>query len=143
MNSELQNLDLIDLISERNVVLRKVIEKSRNDSNDIYISNSEWFIIARIYKMHPTNISYVSKHLGISRQATHKFIKNLEAKGLIEVTNSKDNNRDKCLRLTPLGEECYVKNASLKAELEKKIAEKIGVEKVEALKEVLKLDWEL
>lgn len=142
MYSELQDLDLIDLISERHGILRKISEKSWNDSSDIYISTSEWYIMSRIYKNHPT-ISYVSKHVDISRQATHKFIKSLESKGLIEITNSKNNNKDKCLQLTALGGECYEKNMYLKTALEQKIAEKIGVEQLTILKDILKSDWGL
>jgi DNA-binding MarR family transcriptional regulator len=142
LNSEFQHLDLVDLLSERHFLLRSITEKLWNDSSDIYISNSEWFIMARIYKKRPT-IAYVSKHVDISRQATHKFIKSLEAKGLVEIHNVKNNKKEKCLRLTELGEECYEKNEALKATLEKKIADKIGSENVSLLKEVLKLDWRL
>ena len=80
MDFELKNMDLIDMVSERHLQLRKITEKRWNDSSDIYLSNSEWFIMARIYKKQPT-IAYVSKNVDISRQATHKFIKSLEAKG--------------------------------------------------------------
>jgi len=142
LNSELQHLDLIDLISERHVLLRRICEKSWNDNNDIHISNSEWYIMARIYKR-KTTLSYVTKHVDISRQATHKFVKNLESKGLIEITNSTDNNRDKCLQLTPLGEECYEINLSQKIAIEQNLAEKIGVDKVEILKDILKLEWDI
>jgi len=140
LDSELQNLDLIDLIIERHVLLRRICENSWNDSSDMHISNSEWYIMARIYKKKPT-LSYVTKHVDVSRQATHKFVKNLESKGLIEITNSTNNNRDKCLQLTPLGEECYERNLSLKASLEQKIAEEIGADKLTILKDILKLDW--
>lgn len=139
-NSELQNLDLIDLLSERHSLVRRISEKAWNDQSEIYISNSEWYIMARIYKKRPT-ISYVTKNVDISRQAIHKFIKNLSAKGLVEVQNVENNKKEKCIQLTALGEECYEKNAALKAQLEKKIAEKIGVEQVNILKDILKLDW--
>ena len=142
MDYELQNLDLIDLISERHVQLRSIIEKLWNNTSDIYISNSEWFIMARIYKKQPT-ISYVSKHVDISRQATHKFIKNLESKGLLKISNLENNKKDKCVQLTELGENCYEKNEALKANLEKKIIDKIGYEQFGILKEILKLDWDL
>jgi DNA-binding MarR family transcriptional regulator len=142
MNPELQHLDLIDSLSERHVQLRKITEKLWNDSSDIYISNSEWFIMARIYQKQPT-LSYISKNVDISRQATHKFIKNLESKGLVEIMNVKNNNKEKCIRLTPLGEECYEKNEDLKATLEKKIADAIGEKEVKFLKEILKTDWGL
>ncbi|WP_346887510.1 MarR family winged helix-turn-helix transcriptional regulator [Clostridium sp. UBA1056] len=140
MDSELQSLDLIDLISERHILLRRICQDSWNNNNDTYISNSEWYIMARIYKKKPT-LSYVTKHVDISRQATHKFVKNLESKGLIEITNSTNNNKDKCLQLTPLGEECYEINLSQKAALEQKVTEEIGADKVKILKDILKLDW--
>lgn len=142
MNPELQNLNLIDLLSERHILLRGISEKSWNNSSDIYISNSEWFIMARIYKKQ-TTISYVSKHVDISRQATHKFVKSLESKGLVEIKKSTNNNKDKCIQLTSLGEECYEKNMSLNEALEKRIADRIGNEQFTILKDILKSDWGL
>jgi len=142
LDLELKNLDLIDRLSERHLQLRKITEKLWNDSSDIYLSNSEWFIMSRIYKMQLT-IAYVSKNVNISRQATHKFIKSLEAKGLVEISNVENNKKDKRIRLTKLGEECYEKNESLKANLEKEIANKIGPEQLKLLKDFLKLDWGL
>ena len=140
MNSELPNLNLIDLISERHVQLRDICEKTWNQNSDIPISTSEWYIMARIYKKQPT-ISRVARLVTISRQATHKFIKRLESKGLVEIKNVENNKKDKCLQLTKLGEECYEKNAALKAVLEKKIAERIGSDKTALLKEILQADW--
>ena len=142
LDYELQSLDLIDLISERHIQLRNITENLWNDNSDIYISNSEWFIMARIYKKQPT-IAYVSKHVDISRQATHKFMKNLEGKGLLKISSLENNKKDKCVQLTELGEQCYEKNEALKADLEKKIIDKIGNEKFGILKEILKLDWDL
>jgi DNA-binding MarR family transcriptional regulator len=142
LNSELQNLDLVDLLSERHLLLRKISEKAWNDSSDIYISNSEWFIMARVYKKQPT-ISYVTKHVDISRQAVHKFIKSLKSKGLVEVKNAEHNKKDKCIKLTALGDECYEKNNALKKTLEKKIADQIGADQFAILKDILKSDWGL
>ncbi|WHY86846.1 winged helix DNA-binding protein [Neobacillus novalis] len=141
-NSELQNLDLIDLLSERHSLVRKISEKAWNDQSEIYISNSEWYIMARIYKKQPS-ISYVTKNVEISRQAIHKFIKNLSEKGLVEIKNVENNKKEKCIQLTALGEECYEKNEALKAQLENRIAEKIGTEQVQILKDLLKLDWKI
>ncbi len=141
-NSELKKLDLIDLLSERHSLVRKISEKAWNDQSEIYISNSEWYIMARIYKKQPT-ISYVTKNVEISRQAIHKFIQKLSEKGLVEIKNMENNKKEKCIQLTDLGEACYEKNAALKAQLENKIAEKIGTEQVTILKDILKLDWKI
>lgn len=142
MNSELENLDFIDLLSERHVQLRGTLENLWNKTSDLYISNSEWFIMARVYKKKPT-ISYVTKRVDISRQATHKFIRTLEAKGLVIVSSLENNKKDKCIELTKLGEECYEKNKALKEDLEQKIIATIGEEKFQALNDILRLDWDL
>ena len=139
-DAELQKLNLIDLISERHITTRRISEKAWNDNSEFHISNSEWYIMARIYKKQPT-IAYVTKNVDISRQAIHKFIKNLASKGLVEVRNVENNKKEKCIRLTAFGEECYEKNEALKAQLENRIAEKIGPDQMEILKDILKSDW--
>ena len=140
MEFELKNLNLIDLLNERHLEVQKKAEELWNENSDIYLSNSEWFIMARIYKKQPT-IAYVTKHVGISRQATHKFIKNLSEKGLVDIQDVTYNKRDKCIRLTDLGEECYEKNKLLKVELEEEIASQIGADQFQLLKDILKSDW--
>ncbi|WP_099354644.1 MarR family winged helix-turn-helix transcriptional regulator [Fredinandcohnia onubensis] len=142
MDPVLQHLDLIDLLSERHGQLRGIAEKLWNETSDIAISNSEWYIMSRIYKRQ-TTIANVSKNVDITRQATHKFIKNLKAKGLVNVMDDENNKKEKRIELTPLGEESYEKNEELKATIEKQIIEKIGDEQVELLKRVLKMDWEM
>jgi DNA-binding MarR family transcriptional regulator len=140
LESQFDNLDLMDTLSERHLQLRRVTESMWNNKSNIYLSNSEWFIIARIYqKENP--VSYVTKKVDISRQATHKLIKSLESKGLVETFNVSHNKKDKYLRLTKLGEECYKENKALKARIEKQIAEKIGSDRLNILKEILKTDW--
>jgi DNA-binding MarR family transcriptional regulator len=140
LNSELRNLDLIDIISERHLQLRDIAERDWNEASDIHISNSEWFILARIYRKNPS-VSQVTRRVDMSRQAVHKFAKGLQAKGLVEITDSRLNNRDKCLKLTDLGRECYEKNLLLKKDLEMKIAEEIGLDRLNSLKEILVLNW--
>lgn len=140
MDSELMRLDFIDLLSERHVRLRMLCEKLWNENHQLYISNSEWFIIARIYKLQPT-ISQVTKQVDISRQATHKIIKSLEAKGLVEVRMAQHNKKERCLQLTPFGESSFEEHEKIKATLERKITETIGSEHVNQLKKLLQLDW--
>lgn len=142
MDPVLQHLDLIDLLSERHGQLRGIAEKLWNETSDIAISNSEWYIMSRIYKRQ-TTIANVSKNVDITRQATHKFIKNLKAKGLVNVMDDENNKKEKRIELTPLGEESYEKNEELKATIEKQIIEKIGEEQIVLLKNVLKKDWEI
>lgn len=141
LNTNFQNLDLLDLLTERHILLKNIFEDRWNDLSDIPISYSEWYILSRIYKKQPT-IAYVTRHLHITRQATHKLIKKMESKGLVEVTQS-TNRRDKSIQLTSLGESCYEKQLTLKNELEAMIANKIGENELNRLKDILKMNWEL
>lgn len=135
------DLDLIDLISETHIQVRRKTDKAWNDNNEIRLSSSEWFILARISQKQQTTISCVSKSVDISRQATHKFIKNLEEKGLVLICDLENNKKEKGLKLTKLGEDYLVKKARIKADIENDIAEKIGNEHVQLMKEILRLDW--
>lgn len=141
-NADLQKLNLIDLLSERHNLVRKISEKAWNDQSETSISHSEWYIMSKIYKKQPT-ISHVNRNVEISRQAIHKFIKQLSAKGLVEVDNVENNKKDKCIRLTELGEQYFEKNEELKRQLEDRIMEAVGKEQVAALKNVLKQDWKI
>lgn len=140
MKDELQNLDVIDLLSKRHDLLRRLAEDKWNRNNNIYISNSEWHILGRIYRTQPT-ISEVAKGVDFSRQATHKFIKSLETKGLVEVCNVEHSKKHKAIRMTEFGEACYEKNALYKAEIEQQLLNTIGEEQVAKLKNILKLNW--
>ena len=141
-NVELQSLNLIDLLSERHLSTRRITEQAWNEESDIRISNSEWTIMAHIYKQQPT-IASVTKNVDITRQAIHKFIKNLSAKGLVEVQNVENNKKEKCIRLTALGENCHEKHEVFKKQLESTIAEKIGSHQLALLKDILTADWEI
>ncbi|MGM9921708.1 MAG: MarR family winged helix-turn-helix transcriptional regulator [Bhargavaea sp.] len=139
---ELSGLDLIDLLGERHFGLRRLSEELWNERGDMAISNSEWFLMARIGTGGPT-IAEVGRQVDITRQATHKLIRKMSDKGLVEVSDDDRNKKVKRVRLTKFGHECYQHNENLKAELEARIAEAIGSDKVAALKEILSMDWEL
>lgn len=138
----MSGLDLIDLLGERHFGLRRIAEELWNERGDLSISNSEWFLMARIGNGEPT-IAEVSRQVDITRQATHKLIRKMSDKGLVEVSDDERNKKVKRVRLTMFGHECYEHNEKLKAELEKRIAEAIGADRVAALKEILAMDWGL
>jgi len=140
MDNQLDNVNLIDLISAKYFKLRKINEQMWNTSNNILITNSEWYIISAIYGKQPT-ISEITQQVNKSRQATHKSIKTLNSKCLIIISNVENNSRDKCLKLTPLGEQCYLENKLLKAAIERDIVAKLGSQKVILLKDLLKTEW--
>lgn len=142
MKDELQNRDVIDLLSERHELLRRLAEEKWNEQNDIYISNSEWYILGIIYKKQLT-ISDVAKNVKFSRQATHKLIKSLEVKGLVTVMSVEHSKKHKAIRMTEFGEDCFEKNQLCKAEIEKQLVNTIGEDQVIRLKNILNLNWDM
>jgi len=142
LNDHLDNLGLVNLMYEKHDHLRNMVDTLWEEQSDIKISHTEWYIMHKIFGNKPT-ISDVSKNVTITRQATHKNIKSLQAKGLVEVSNSDRSKRDKCISLTRLGEQCCYKNNELKQSLEQKVATIIGENRLKDLIDIFKMDWGL
>lgn len=137
------DVDLIDLIQMRSEQLRKIADRRWNERDYIYLSDSEWFILSQAYKEGKTAIADITKRMDISRQATHKFIRNLADKGLVKIDQLENNKKAKSIELTDQGMKCYEKKKSLKIELEKEIVNNVGGEQINKLKEILQAGWGL
>ena len=133
-------LNLIDLISERHVYIRTHIEKIWNEKYDIKMNNTEWHVIAKLYSGMDT-IADITRKVHVSRQATHKLIKNLEQKQLIEIYDDQNNKKIKKVRLTQFGKQCYEQHMAIKEQMEASIEQSIGTKLYEQLKKGLSMDW--
>jgi DNA-binding MarR family transcriptional regulator len=136
MENLFDDIDVIDLIYSKYNKLKKVYEEEWNNLYHITISNSEWSVIYLIYGKQPT-ISEIAQQVDITRQATHKCIKALNSKGIITINNVINNNKKKCLKLTPFGEKLFLQNKLLKVALEQDLAAKIGVDSIYLLKTLI------
>ncbi|MBT2293338.1 winged helix-turn-helix transcriptional regulator [Paenibacillus albidus] len=133
----LQELNLIDLLSEKHLFLRqKVTELSPGQINK---TESHIMAVLEAHKM--LSISEISRIINISRQGTHKSIQGLLSRGYIEGVDVANNQRDKHLVLTPKGIESNRKMLIVKRQLEQQIADKLGPERIELVKALLKEDW--
>lgn len=136
------NYNIVDLINEKNSSLRKIKENKWNNLNFIQITDTEWSILSLIYgrEVAPA-ISEISSNINITRQATHKCVKSLNGKELIIIRKMENNNRNKCLELTPLGESIFLEHQKMKKDIEKEIELNIGSENFIQLKDILKRSW--
>lgn len=133
--------NIVDIISDKYMKLKKIHDIRWSDSSDLPLSNSEGFIISLIHKKEAT-ISEIAQQAQISRQAAHKNIKALIAKNLIQAHTAADNNRKKILKLTSQGEACFHKNELIKKEIEKDLITVLGEDDISQLKETLKkMNW--
>lgn len=140
MNSYLDNLNLIDLLSEKHAQLRKIVRDKWSENAGEYITDTESYIIALLERKAMT-ASQLARIIDISRQGAHKNTKNLIAKGYIEIENYDNSSRDKTLILTKKGEKFCEETLVLKNQLEKSIEEVIGTDNLTVLKLCLKETW--
>lgn len=136
MNQIISNLTLIDLISENHSRLRKLVEVEWNRRYQINITHTEWHLMAKV-EQEKLKISQVTDIIGISRQAVHKIVSKLIEKELISSEYLKDNKRDKYLHLTSKGLECNKKMKEIKDEIEEKMINKFGNERINDLRTIL------
>lgn len=133
-------IDIVSLINEKSVQLRKQCEKLWNTSQSIKISSSEWNILALLQKQEHS-VSEIARLVNITRQAAYKCLKGMHAKGLIEIVFHPHNKRNRYFVLTPYGDQCRAEYSAIKRQLEDKIALTIGTENVHVIKAHLCKDW--
>ena len=136
INSNLDKLTVIDLISEQHTVLRKYAEDKWKDVSDIEFSHTELFLLSKV-EYSKLSISQAAGIIKISRQAMQKCAKKLEERGYIKFEYMDGNKRDKYMALTDSGKACCKVNNRLKEDLEREIGERIGEDSLNFLRSIL------
>ncbi len=127
--------NLIDLISDRHLELRKELDARWVSEHGSDITRAEGHLLNRLYHQE-LSISAVARFMNMSRQAVHKCSSDLIEKGFL-LQKEGSSKREKILKLTGKGKEFCRDNLAMKAELEAEVAARIGLEKVKLLKELL------
>lgn len=81
--------------------------------------------------------------LKVSKQATRKALEGLQAKGMVELTVDPNNGRQKIVSFTQFGRGLGLIAKRGLSELEAELARRIGLERIENLREALDADWGL
>ncbi|WP_394898003.1 MarR family winged helix-turn-helix transcriptional regulator [Clostridium perfringens] len=135
-----RDLNIIDLISEKHIILRRGVEERWAEFEEEDISHTEALLLAKI-NMGKISIAEVARQANISRQAMFKCAKKLEVRGYLKFVVNESNN--KYTELTDKGKDYCKKSTKLKEQMEREIAEVLGKEKVEVLKDLLSRDWSI
>jgi DNA-binding MarR family transcriptional regulator len=90
-----------------------------------------------------TRLTELADLAGHSKQAVGEFVCDLEARGYVERVPDPADGRAKIIRLTERGIEAKATALEIFAEIESEWAERIGPERVEALREALEVLYEL
>lgn len=137
MHSDTNNLFLLDILNQKNNLLRQQFEIEWGKKHSVSLSATEWVLLGK-FQQQAFTLAQVSKDFDITRQATHKSIRSLEAKGLIETYACSQNRRVKMGRITPLGKEYYTEGKNLKQTLQNELIKTIQPEGLTHLLQLLK-----
>jgi DNA-binding MarR family transcriptional regulator len=83
------------------------------------------------------SISDLARRLGLSRQAVHKTVSELERRGILQVKTDPERANAKLVSYTQLGKEVNRAGARIIDDIEVKIAKRIGKQGVDQLKLLL------
>ena len=133
-------MNLIDLISEKHSQVRRLAAERWKETRTEEISRTEEHLLNKAARNDMT-VSETARNTGISRQAVHRCALHLEERGYLKLEKKEGNRKGKYIILTEKGIEYYRNNQLMKDHLEKKIAERLGTERVEVLKALLREDW--
>ncbi|WP_018885670.1 MarR family winged helix-turn-helix transcriptional regulator [Paenibacillus massiliensis] len=131
------DLNLIDLISEKHLALRRAVGEL--DGNRL--NKTETHILSILERYEPMSISEISRRIHISRQGTHKSIQGLLAQNMIITTDTKENQRDRNVTITQKGRDYNRQLLELKLELEQQIVLRLGEDKIKVIKSILSEEW--
>ncbi len=83
----------------------------------------------------------IARRAGVSRQAVHEVLTDLQAMGLVELQPDPADRRAKLVVLTSRGLEFDDAIGDVTTELERELAGRIGARRLAALREALEADW--
>ena len=133
-----KNLNIIDLISEKHIILRREVEDRWKAIDEEEISHTEALLLAKI-SMGRIALAEVARQANVSRQAMYKCAKKLEDRGYLKFVADENNN--KYTELTEKGVEYCEKSIDLKEKIEEEISKIIGLDKLKLIKELLNKEW--
>ena len=133
-----RNLNIIDLISEKHITLRREVEERWSKSGEEDITHTEAMLLAKI-NMGKISLAEVARQANVSRQAMHKCAKKLEEKGYLEFIASESNQT--YTSLTEKGSLYCKKSNDLKEKIEQELAENLGEENIKLIKKLLEGQW--
>lgn len=90
----------------------------------------------------PASMAELARSLAISRQAVHKTVAELVRRGILEVRDDPDRRNAKLVVYTEKGRQVNRAGARIIEQIEQRLAQRLGAEGVERLRELLAADWD-
>ena len=135
MGGDIMGINLIDLISDKHLILRKTVMEKMAEGPFADVTMAEGHLLNRIYGTR-LSVSSAAREMDMSRQAVHRCALALEKRGYL-LLQPGENRREKALVITEKGESFYNDNMALKKGMEREISHNLGQEDVRLLKSLL------
>lgn len=119
------DLTIIDMISEKHIVLRRAFEDRWKEKYNEEISHTEALLLGKLSRGR-ISIAEVARQANISRQAMFKCAKKLEERGYIETAY--DENNSKYFKPTDKGINYFIESEKVKEEIQEEIKRDLGEE---------------
>ena len=88
-----------------------------------------------------TSIAELARRVGVTRQAMHQMVGELQRSALVETVDSPTDRRVKLVKLSLLGRTLDEKAAAALDSLESKLRQRLGKDALESLRAHLSADW--
>ena len=83
----------------------------------------------------------IANNMGVSRQAIHKTLEDMQSRGLVEIKPDPSDGRATVVRVSPKAREIQQAATQSLQEIEHALGQRIGANKLKALKAALREDW--
>lgn len=117
------------------------IMKGVRASEHAYITPAQSRLLAHMGGK-PMSMAELARRLAISRQAVHRTVGELVRRGILEVLDDPQRRNSKRVAYTERGRHVNRIGAQIIAEIEQRLARKLGARRVEMLRDLLDADWD-
>jgi len=136
----MKNINLGQLLLQKFLYFDKTLLARINNSKFAPITRSQSMIFASIDDGNFTT-SKIALHLGITRQAVHKTVIELEKRGFLSLVVNPNRKSSKNIILSDFGQQCMTFAQKNFDEMETNLSNKIGKKDYELLCKILHSDW--
>ncbi len=89
----------------------------------------------------PTSMAELARRLGVSRQAVHKTVNDLQNRGILQVEEDPERGNATKVAYTALGREVNREGAKIIQQIETRLEKQLGAKQVQQLKLLLQQKW--
>jgi DNA-binding MarR family transcriptional regulator len=134
------DMNLNQLLLARNDWLSQAILSGVKQSDAADLSAAQTRLLA-VMAGKPTSISELARRMGVTRQAVHKTVIELERRGVLRVHDDPQRGNAKLVIYTEKGRELNRQGARIINSIESRLTAQLGSTKVQHLKKLLAADW--